>query len=328
MFYMYSTPPINSSPYSKKDIAFKIAAITLLIISFAAIFFAGMGAESYIQQSWIQGKILIGVSSSIAGISLLAFGILGFIKKNPSKESTHAKDKSFVSKHDRTYNDIFIQAASKGQIRGDNFFGADKWKNLVNSISETELPDSVHPILESFCPFAADGKTKVKDTHMLVLIPSQINDESLTLRKFLELIGIPDTLAKPDQNEKLRYEISNELLNEYGDEKIEKSYWLLMPKAVIPWSHGHPAPLDLLKNYKTYSAPKIVEVAICIGLEYLLSKTFLFPRLDRGGFVLCEEKFHDLNVGVMCTRNRNDLPRTLITEHTGLPAAGGVKRFV
>jgi len=54
---------------------------------------------------------------------------------------------------------------------------------------EPPLPQNIHEILHNPCPFWPEKK--VKDTHLLVLIPKTVNGQLLTLANLKEWIQKP-----------------------------------------------------------------------------------------------------------------------------------------
>jgi hypothetical protein len=56
---------------------------------------------------------------------------------------------------------------------------------------ETSIPGNLMEILDSPYPFSGDPEVKVKDTHMLVLVPATVDGENPTFDKLQEFIRNP-----------------------------------------------------------------------------------------------------------------------------------------
>ena len=69
-------------------------------------------------------------------------------------------------------------------------FGKADWEKYFGEVGiEPPLPPNIHDILESSCPFWP--AKKVKETHLLVLIPQTVNGKALTLDYLEQLIQKP-----------------------------------------------------------------------------------------------------------------------------------------
>ena len=122
------------------------------------------------------------------------------------------------------------------------------WEHYFGLIGEEPaLPDDLEAILNSPCPFW-EGR-QVRDTHMLVLIPSHVGGQPLTLDYLGELI------KSPQEGYGTKYR--DYYVEDIGNQSPGKSYWVLMTKDVLPGS-----------RYKTYEEQrKLVEEHAGLGYE-------------------------------------------------------------
>lgn len=156
-------------------------------------------------------------------------------------------------------------------------FGAKEWQRYlgVDVGEEPSLPENIDTILNRICPFLLEEETscqKVKDNHLLVLIPATVNGDPFTLDKLGELIKGRSFLDNPHG---YRY-YSEELRQSCGSESIAKmSYWVLITKKVMRGSLGH----DFLGHQRRisrhskdgYRVPYALEVATAILTHYVRS---------------------------------------------------------
>ena len=129
------------------------------------------------------------------------------------------------------------------------------WEHYFGAIGEVPaLPADIDDILSQRCPFWPGHK--VKDTHLLVLIPSHVRGQPLTLNYLLE------KLIQSPQGEglgtKYRY-YYDEVRESIGSQSPNSSYWVLMTKDVLPGS-----------RYKTYEDQRklVADHANHTGLSY------------------------------------------------------------
>src|SRR3979490_1472708 len=109
-------------------------------------------------------------------------------------------------------------------IRREIAFGKAMWaKYFGDSGIEPPLPRTIPEILNSRCPFWPDKK--VRQTHLLVLIPETVNGKPLTLKTLGELV------QKPLQGHSSKYGYFT--IGEYTDLPAPKSHWALMTRDVI-----------------------------------------------------------------------------------------------
>ena len=160
-------------------------------------------------------------------------------------------------------------------------FGPEKWKTHFGDVGEvSQLPKDILEEIKRPCPFWP--AKKVGQTHMLVLIPATVNGKPLSIRSFRQLVKEAKLGFKAD------YEFGgNALLEWYGDETIQKSYWVLMTKDVIPDSKtkSYIIQKGLVRAKHDYQVPRLLDAIVSRLTEYV-STGILRSR----GLTRCEEQ--------------------------------------
>ena len=112
-------------------------------------------------------------------------------------------------------------------------FGAQEWEKYFGDVgSAPDLPSDMAAILDSPCPFWPNKK--VRDTHLLVLIPATVGGVPFTLNLLGELIQHPS-----HGGHKTEYRYYNERVKaQIGAASPPRSYWLLMTRDVLPGSQN------------------------------------------------------------------------------------------
>lgn len=165
-------------------------------------------------------------------------------------------------------------------------FGESEWTLLGRVNPAPLLPIGFSAIWKGACPiFPAK---KIRETHMLVYIPSTLDGQPLTLKKLGEI-----TKSYFPESER-GYGFIWQLLVDAG-KSIDQSRWVLMTKDVLPGSRN--------KNYAeqqkmiaklveksliNYEVPETLEAAICILSQYFVSKERLFHD-NPVTFTICKE---------------------------------------
>ena len=111
-------------------------------------------------------------------------------------------------------------------------FGKKEWEKYFGDIGEEPpLPANIERILNEPCSFWP-GK-KVKETHLLVLIPNEVNGKPFTMNYLGKLI------QRPKSGHSTKYmDYSNHAKEAVGD-KSYPSHWVLMTRNIIPGSIGN-----------------------------------------------------------------------------------------
>ena len=138
----------------------------------------------------------------------------------------------------------------------------------------------IETILEAPCPFW-EGK-QVKDTHLLVLIPSHVAGNPLTLEYLGELI------QSPQGGHRTKYDWGSDHLAQTDTDTRSQSpgssYWVLITKAVLPGSckKSYQEQCALVEGCKirtglAYKVPTALEATVVMALHHVSSGTALGP---------------------------------------------------
>ncbi len=232
------------------------------------------------------GAILVaaGIGCIIAGLQVPAIALL--VASAAALVLGFALDKSRVQPE-------ALSAMAFGRKEWIQYMGLDPGE-------VPPLPLDIEEILAKPSPFWKD-KT-VADTDMLVLIPKTVTklntgvpfELPLTLRT-LKLLA-----TSPTDNPGIKFPgIEDQMvLENYEDNPIQKSHWVLMTKDVIPVSKYHNYDLQKywVENHWVeetltptgYEVPSCLEAAAAILLENMRSKEYLFCT-DPKTYTRCRE---------------------------------------
>ena len=190
-------------------------------------------------------------------------------------------------------------------------FGKADWEKYFGDIEqEPPLPANIEEILNASCSFWPNKK--VRETHLLVLIPATVNREHFTTRYLQELIqnpksGYSTTYAAYESN----------TLNRALKKKSYPSHWVLMTKDVIPDSKGkiRSKLLVMVDNHirrtgLNYEFPNVLEAATSILTYYVKTgkklysdqpKTFIYTQDVNNHWVeLVVGGFDSIGLHVLC----------------------------
>ena len=175
---------------------------------------------------------------------------------------------------------------------GKNFLGAAQWKEAfgVKVGAVPPIPNSItKALLNSDCPIEP-GK-KIKETHILVLIPKSVGGEPYSALKLYELCS-----TKKGSGNKLIYDGGSDWKGQsWASTEQAASEWVLIPKGdpdpakVAPDKHFRSKDIAaqdvvLRDHYKEYREVKTLEVMTMALLYDLTHKERLLPD-----YVRCEE---------------------------------------
>lgn len=271
---MYSTNGVSSEVFTwKKNVTMAGAAligITLLIVGI--LFLQGQIGELPPVGLPPAAVPFMASGGAVLGADILALIILSVLSCRGST----------------TNQATFIANTSIGIIRMDQRFGKAEWETYIGDVGEEPPPPKdIDKILNSPCPFSGDDGTKVKDTHMLVLIPATVNGEALTLDRLQTL------LQKPKKGAGIGYR------HYWVQQKLRKkevmhSYWVLMPRDVIPNSTNlhYKQQEKMVNQYPGYMVPQAIEVAVCISMEFVMSQAYLFKLM----YTYCIDDISELGI--------------------------------
>nr|NGX41869.1 Beta-barrel assembly-enhancing protease [Chlamydiota bacterium] len=170
-------------------------------------------------------------------------------------------------------------------------FGKAQWEKCfgVDIGVEPPLPVNIEEILNRECPFT-EGM-KVRDTHMLVLIPGRVDGQPHDLTVLSKLI------CEQTVRDKIGFQVQDE--EDYLDSKYREEnggrfpYWVLMTRNFISKSaRGCYSTLTTLlgeyclKSAQPYQVPTALEVATCMFIEYIRTGKRLYFNEE----VMCKEK--------------------------------------
>jgi energy-coupling factor transporter ATP-binding protein EcfA2 len=149
-------------------------------------------------------------------------------------------------------------------------FGPQKWSKYYGEVGVAPpLPADIDSTLNSRCPFWPDRK--VRDTHLLVLLPATVDGKPFTLNLLEELIQRPKI-----GGHKTRYRHYGDATKaQIGNNLPDRSYWLLMTRDVLPESRSktYTAQKELVASHASrtglpYELPKALEAATAILTRY------------------------------------------------------------
>jgi 50S ribosome-binding GTPase len=149
-------------------------------------------------------------------------------------------------------------------------FGAKEWEKYLGDVGPAPaLPSDIDAVLDGPCPFWP-GK-KVRDTHLLVLIPATVDGAPFTLNLLGALIRHPK-----NGGHKTEYRYYNDdTKTQLGEKSPDCSYWLLMTREVLEGSRhkSYGDQKDLVaqcakKTQQPYELPGVLEAAAAILLHH------------------------------------------------------------
>ena len=164
-------------------------------------------------------------------------------------------------------------------LQSSAVFGAQAWGRYFGAVGEApSLPSDIDEILDGPCPFWP-GQA-VKDTHLLVLIPSTVAGAAFTLNLLEELTQNPRGGGHSTQY----FLYDDEVQRSLGEEYPSSSYWILLTRDVLPGSIGktYAAQQALVAaqtapvNDFPYEIPCVLEVATAILSHYVRSGIRLY----------------------------------------------------
>lgn len=161
-------------------------------------------------------------------------------------------------------------------------FGTDRWNTYFGKIvgDIPPLPEDIYQICNSIDH--SNGK-KIKETHVLVLVPTAVEVKGkhvdITLKNLGELVKAPDNNGSSTQ-----YADHISKIEDLRDIPNAKSHWVLMKKELLPNSDktkDFEELVDLVEEYSKqanaeYSIPNAIDVVACCFLHYVNTGNRLF----------------------------------------------------
>ena len=171
-------------------------------------------------------------------------------------------------------------------------FGKAEWGEHFGDIGvEPPLPPNSEEILNSPCPFWP-GK-KVRETHLLTLIPATVNGSPLTLNSLGELIKAPKA------GHKTEYRYHNDYVKKELGDQSTSSHWALMTRDVVPESRNknNAAQKKLIASYaqksgQPYVLPKALDAAVSILMEHVSTGKRLYKD-SPWTYTRCQESVNE-----------------------------------
>lgn len=151
------------------------------------------------------------------------------------------------------------------------------WARHFGDIGEEprRLPSNINEILASTCPFWPESK--VRETHVLVLMPSEVDGQPYHLDGLVELIKYPN-----DGKNRIQCAYGVPIQRSIGNQSIVKPYWALMTKQVVPGTKNRTFEEQLsivqskVPNFSLLSScgpPTALEAATCLSMELMRTGT-------------------------------------------------------
>ena len=202
------------------------------------------------------------------------------------------------------------------------------WEQYFGAVGENPaLPADITEILSSPCPFW-EGK-QVKDTHLLVLIPSQVAGQPLTLDYLGELIQSPQGGGHRTQ---YRYYV-DAAREAIGSQASGSSYWVLMTRDVLPGSrwNGYKNQCALVANHAnrtglSYEVPGALEAGVVMLLHHVRSGERLYSDHPLT-YTRCRKKVHNCQLIVGGFSSGGPLVGYSFASSGFLYGVAGLRRF-
>jgi hypothetical protein len=168
--------------------------------------------------------------------------------------------------------------------------GEVEWKHYFGDVgSAPALPSDIGTILDSACPFWPGRK--VRDTHLLVLMPATVDGAPFTLNLLGELIQRP---KNGGHETGYRY-YGKDTKAQFGAASPDRSYWLLMTRDVLEGSRSksYSAQKALVESHASrtgqpYAMPGALEAATAILMHHVRTGERLFS-VDPYTYTRCQE---------------------------------------
>jgi hypothetical protein len=204
--------------------------------------------------------------------------------------SSRSSDTSRSSATSDTSGSSATSGTSEGADRfPDIAFGRERWSHFFNCDTgeEPPLPTNIDSVLDSYCSFWPNKK--VRDTHLLILIPRRIDGRSFTLDGLSQL-------TRCDHLENIGTKIWHYDANVkkvLGLQSPTQSYWTLVTRDVVPVSQyiinaDQSVSLSDHLNQFGYVVSGTLEMATAILSHYVRSNECLYSDASRT-YARCQE---------------------------------------
>ncbi|MCU0317886.1 MAG: hypothetical protein MUC61_00905 [Amoebophilaceae bacterium] len=153
-----------------------------------------------------------------------------------------------------------------------------EWEHYFGKVGvEPPLPTDIARTLHNSCPFWPEKK--IKDTHLLVLIPSTVDGKPFTLNLLRDLIQSPGRVGYRTQYRDYDYDVQQIFGNQYP----RSSYWVLVTRDVLPDSRFKTCiqqeelvATQARRTEMPYKMPRVLEMATAILSNYTRSGERLY----------------------------------------------------
>ncbi len=164
--------------------------------------------------------------------------------------------------------------------RNEMIYGRNIWKKYFGLIlEEPSLPKDLEAVLNSDSPFAIEGVkgTKIKDTHLLVLVPESLSLNSLQKLAKSPFKGAPSTKYRHNYHD------------EHGEVSTVASRWILISKGLIEESRNtsYPDQEKMIEAHEGYTIPPALDVAAALLIHHAATKKKLYSGVKT--FTRCAE---------------------------------------
>ena len=180
-------------------------------------------------------------------------------------------------------------------------------------VADIPLPSDIENILDAEASFILDNENsqqRVRDNHLLVLMPSHINDVAFTLN----MLGVLAKQYFPGlESGYRRYETS--VRSCLGCSAPLRSYWLLMTRHILYGSRNKDYDIQNEMVPRNYTLPNTLETATGMLIHYARHKVRLFD--DSPWTYVCCMNEHVINGPKLASVGGFSTSGLFISSHDG-----------
>lgn len=190
-------------------------------------------------------------------------------KLSPFQESTSRKKREYTPQENYLHPTNPALLALSFPLP-KTVFGKAEWEKYIGDVGkEPLLPQNIIKFLK-----------KNLDTYILVLVPKTVDGIPLSLNSLGEFV------QKPKQGHATTYRYFAPSVRElHGATPNTRSHWIVLSKDLLPFSQeiDYEDQEELVAEHsKTsgimFTVPTLLDVAVCIFMEYIRSKTRLYSE--------------------------------------------------
>jgi GTPase SAR1 family protein len=225
----------------------------------------------------------VSIEYNFYGSAYASYGVAGACKFEVYREQQPEKERALQA--------AAIVSTPSALKLPDIAFGKAEWERYYGSVGvEPALPPNIDEILNTPCPYWGKGlfsRKKVRDTHLLVLIPRIVDGKPLTLNSLGEMIKNP---KRGGRCTNYRYkEEHSKNLKQFGKKDIPTSYWILMTKDVIPNSRNKTFDEQISLLKESGRVPTSLEAAVTVLMHQARTGEKLYSDKPMT-YTWCKEK--------------------------------------